>query len=237
MADHTTLMAQLEKIKTVPRPIFSALTPNVQGFEAAVKAGCVNVAVLTAASETFNLRNLRCSTEDSMKRVADIMIQAKTLAVPVRGYVSTVIACPYEGTVEPAKVAEAAQKLLELGCYEVSLGDTIGVGTPGAIHNLLDTLERYQVPFQRLAVHFHDTYGQALCNVYAALIRGIRVVDSSVAGLGGCPFARGASGNLATEDLMYLLQGLEIQTGVSLKKVVEAGRFAQSITGTAASKV
>jgi hydroxymethylglutaryl-CoA lyase len=200
---------------------YAALTPNVQGYERAVAAQASEVAVFIAASEAFSQKNTNCSIAESLERAQALVEQAQ---VPVRGYVSCVVACPYEGAVDPAVVVELTEKLLAMGCYEVSLGDTIGVGTPASIGVMLDAvLER--VPAEKLAVHLHDTYGQALANIYAALQRGIAVVDSSVAGLGGCPYAKGASGNVATEDVVYMLEGLGIEHGIDMDLLVQAGSF------------
>jgi hydroxymethylglutaryl-CoA lyase len=221
MADHDALLRSL-----LPRPTvrYSVLTPNLQGLEAALAAGAAEVAVFGAASETFSRKNIHCGIDESLRRFEQVVRLAQQRSVPVRGYVSCVLGCPYEGHIEPSAVARVAGALYELGCYEISLGDTIGVGTPGATLAMLEACAA-RVPRRQLAGHFHDTYGQALANVYASLQAGIAVFDASVAGLGGCPYAPGASGNLATEDLLYLLQGLGIQTGVSLDALLRADRF------------
>lgn len=221
MADHDALM------RAVPRRpglTYSALTPNLIGFEAAMAAGVDEVAVFGAASETFSQKNIHCSIAESLRRFDEVMRAARQRSVPVRGYVSCALGCPYEGTIEPAAVAGVATALHEMGCHEISLGDTIGVGTPGRTVAMLEAVAT-RVPIERLAGHFHDTYGQALANVYAALQLGVAVFDASVAGLGGCPYAPGASGNLASEDLLYMLDGLGIDTGVRLEALLAADRY------------
>ncbi|MDP5210422.1 hydroxymethylglutaryl-CoA lyase [Microbulbifer sp. 2205BS26-8] len=204
--------------------IYSALTPNLKGYERAVEAKADEVAVFGAASEAFTQKNINCSIAESLGRFRPLVEKAKQDGIPVRGYVSCVLGCPYEGDIDPAKVAEVSSALLEMGCYEISLGDTIGVGTPEAAKRMLEQVMA-RVPVGKLAVHFHDTYGQALANIYAALQMGVAVVDSAVAGLGGCPYARGASGNVASEDVLYMLNGLDIETGVDLQLLAEAGNF------------
>ncbi|MCO1334115.1 hydroxymethylglutaryl-CoA lyase [Microbulbifer sp. OS29] len=204
--------------------IYSALTPNLKGYERALEAKADEVAVFGAASEAFTQKNINCSIAESLERFRPLVEKAKQDAIPVRGYVSCVLGCPYEGDIDPAKVAEVSAALLEMGCYEISLGDTIGVGTPEAAKRMLEQVMA-RVPVEKLAVHFHDTYGQALANIYAALQMGVAVVDSAVAGLGGCPYARGASGNVASEDVLYMLNGLGIETGVDLQLLAEAGNF------------
>ncbi|MBK1698463.1 hydroxymethylglutaryl-CoA lyase [Rhodovibrio salinarum] len=216
---------------------FPVLVPNDKGYDRAKAAGAREIAVFGAASETFSQRNINCSIQESLGRFAPVIAQAKRDGLRVRGYVSCVLGCPYEGAVSPHRVAEIAKDLVALGCDEISLGDTIGVGTPDAAVRMLDTVAA-RVPLERLAVHFHDTYGQALANVLACLERGVGIVDSAVAGLGGCPYAQGASGNLATEDLLYLLHGLGIETGVDLAAVAAAGRVISDELGRPpASKV
>ncbi|MBE0364025.1 hydroxymethylglutaryl-CoA lyase [Pseudoalteromonas ulvae UL12] len=200
----------------------SALTPNLKGAQAALDAGIKEFAIFTAASEAFCQKNINCSIDESIERFKPVMALAKAHNIKVRGYVSCVLGCPYQGHVEYADVLRVSQSLLALGCYEVSLGDTIGVGTPGKVTELLSLLKQH-IPTQQLAVHFHDTYGQALANIYAALMQGISTVDSAVAGLGGCPYAQGASGNVATEDVVYLLQGLGIECGIDLERLARAG--------------
>ena len=207
-----------------PDVTYAALTPNFQGFERAVAVHANEVAIFAAASESFSQKNINCSIDESLERFTPIMDAAKVNDLPVRGYISCVVGCPYEGEVDPNKVTEVALRLQDMGCYEVSLGDTTGVGTPGSIARVIETVAN-SVPIHRLAVHLHDTYGQALVNIYASLQMGIDVVDSSVAGLGGCPYAKGAAGNVATEDLVYMLNGLGIEHGVDLDKLIGAGRF------------
>jgi hydroxymethylglutaryl-CoA lyase len=221
MADHGDVMRGLP---VDPGRRYVALVPNLQGFEAAVAAGAGEVAIFSAASETFSRRNTHCSIAEGFERFAAVMLAARTRGIAVRGYVSCALGCPFEGDIAPAAVADVARRLVDIGCYEVSLGDTIGVGTPGKVLRLLEAVT-HQLPVVQLAGHFHDTWGQGLANVCAALQAGVTVFDSSVAGLGGCPFARGATGNLATEDLVYLLQGLGIETGVDLEALAEAGEF------------
>jgi hydroxymethylglutaryl-CoA lyase len=201
---------------------YTALTPNLQGYQAARAAGADEVAIFGAASEAFSQKNINCSIAESLARFAPVLAAAKADGVRVRGYVSCVVGCPYQGAVAPAEVARVAKALLDMGCYEISLGDTIGVGTPHSVLAMLDAVLAV-VPVTQVAIHFHDTYGQALTNIYAALSRGVAVIDSAVAGLGGCPYAAGASGNVATEDVVYLLNGLGIQHGVELQSLARAG--------------
>ncbi|KAM4677889.1 hydroxymethylglutaryl-CoA lyase, mitochondrial-like isoform 2-T2 [Discoglossus pictus] len=221
MADHTSVMQGIKKFPNVSYPV---LTPNLTGFQAAVACGAQEVAIFGAASELFSKKNINCSIEESLQRFKLVTNAAKEANIPVRGYVSCVLGCPYEGKVAPSKVAEVAQKMFNMGCYEISLGDTIGVGTPGSMKDMLSAVLEV-VPAQAVAVHCHDTYGQALANILVALQMGVRVVDSSISGLGGCPYAQGASGNVATEDLVYMLNGLGIHTGIDLLKLTEAGAF------------
>ncbi|XP_064411465.1 3-hydroxy-3-methylglutaryl-CoA lyase, cytoplasmic isoform X2 [Latimeria chalumnae] len=221
MADHTEVM---QGIKRHPQVSYPVLTPNLQGFHAAVAAGATEVAVFAAASESFSKMNINCSIEESLAKFEEVIKLAKYRNIPVRGYVSCALGCPYEGKIEQVKVAEVSKKLYSMGCYEISLGDTIGVGTPGSMKKMLEAVMK-EVPQRALAVHCHDTYGQALVNIFTAIQMGISVVDSSVAGLGGCPYAEGASGNVATEDVLYMLNGLGIDTGVNLYKVMEADKF------------
>lgn len=208
-----------------PRPgtRYPVLVPNLKGFDAARAAGATDIAVFGAASESFSRRNINCSIADSLERFRPVCAAARAAGIAVRGYVSCVLGCPYEGAVAPAAVARVAVALAGLGCREISLGDTIGVGTPAGVVAMVRAV-RAVVPADRLAVHFHDTYGQALANIYAALDCDIRVIDSAVAGLGGCPYARGATGNVATEDVLYLLHGQGLDTGVDLDAVAAAGR-------------
>ncbi|WDE09933.1 hydroxymethylglutaryl-CoA lyase [Thalassomonas haliotis] len=203
---------------------YAALTPNLKGFEGAIAAKADEVAIFGAASEAFSQKNINCSIAESLQRFEPVMAAAKAAGIPVRGYVSCVLGCPYDGFIEPEKVAEVAEKLFAMGCYEISLGDTIGVGTPSGVKKMLQAVMR-RVPVDKLAVHFHDTYGQALTNIYSAMQMGISVVDSAIAGLGGCPYAKGASGNVATEEVVYLLNGLGIDSGINLEKLLEAGWF------------
>ncbi len=221
MADGADVMARTRRKPGVAYPV---LVPNLQGFAAAVAAGATEVAVFGAASETFSRKNVNASIAASLERFRPVIEAARAADVRVRGYVSCVLGCPYEGDVAPAAVASVAGALHAMGCYEISLGDTIGAGTPGRTAAMLDAVARV-VPVDRLAGHYHDTYGQALANVYASLERGVAVFDSSVAGLGGCPYAKGATGNVATEDLVYLLHGLGIATGIDLDRLVDAGLF------------
>jgi len=233
MADNAEVMAGIRKRPGVSYPV---LVPNMKGFEAAAAAGAEEVAVFGAASETFSRKNINCSVAESLERFAPVAEAARARGIKVRGYISCVVGCPYEGEIAPAAVAAVARELHGMGCYEVSLGDTIGTGTPGKVKRMLAAAAR-EVPRERLAAHFHDTYGQALANIYAALEEGVQVVDSSVAGLGGCPYAKGASGNVATEDVLYMLDGLGIETGIDLAQVFEAGRFILAELGRpAASK-
>jgi hydroxymethylglutaryl-CoA lyase len=206
------------------------LTPNLQGFEAALEAGAKEVAIFGAASEAFSQKNINCTIAESLERFKPLCARAKDVNVRIRGYVSCVLGCPYEGDVQVAKVAEVARALLDMGCYEISLGDTIGVGTPGKARAMIETVSKL-VPVEKLAAHFHDTYGQALANLLAVMDLGVAVIDSSVSGLGGCPYAKGASGNVATEDVLYMLNGLGIETGVDLDRVLDAGRFISSALG------
>lgn len=221
MADHTEVLKGIQKFPGISYPV---LTPNLKGFQTAVAAGAKEVCVFGAASELFTKKNINCSIDESLQRFDEIMKAARAANISVRGYVSCALGCPYEGKISPAKVAEVSKKLYSKGCYEISLGDTIGVGTPGIMKDMLSAVMQ-EVPLTALAVHCHDTYGQALANTLMALQMGVSVVDASVSGLGGCPYAQGASGNLATEDLVYMLTGLGIQTGVNLQKLQDAGAF------------
>ena len=218
MADSSDVISALN----LPNVNLSALTPNLRGAEAAKQVGIQEFAIFTAASEAFCQKNINCSIDESIDRFKDVMDFAKANNIRVRGYVSCVMGCPYQGDVDYNDVLKASERLLELGCYEISLGDTIGVGTAKKVDELLDLLLQH-IDKSKLAVHFHDTYGQALTNIYTALSRGIATVDSAVAGLGGCPYAKGASGNVATEDVVYLLQGLGIEHGIDLERLAKAG--------------
>ncbi|WP_298189467.1 hydroxymethylglutaryl-CoA lyase [uncultured Pseudomonas sp.] len=220
MAGSAEVFAQIQQ---QPGVTYAALAPNLRGFEAALQAGVKEVAVFAAASEAFSQKNINCSIAESLERFVPLMTAAKQHDVRVRGYVSCVLGCPYDGNVAPEQVASVARELYAMGCYEVSLGDTIGAGTAGATRHLFNVVGR-EVPRNLLAGHFHDTYGQALSNIYASLLEGISVFDSSVAGLGGCPYAKGATGNVATEDVLYLLNGLCIDTGIDMDKLINAGQ-------------
>ncbi|RMF10326.1 MAG: hydroxymethylglutaryl-CoA lyase [Alphaproteobacteria bacterium] len=227
MADNAAVMAAIARKSGVAYPV---LTPNLKGAEAALAAGAQVFAVFGAASEAFSQKNTNCSIAESIERFRPVMDLARAHDIPVRGYVSCVVGCPYEGDIAPEKVAEVTARLFDIGVCEVSLGDTIGVGTPNRIQAMLEAVTRV-APVDRLAIHCHDTYGQALANIYAALQAGVAVVDSSVAGLGGCPYAKGASGNVATEDVLYMLHGLGIDTGVDLGAVVDTAWFISDALG------
>ncbi|KAB2006603.1 hypothetical protein ERO13_D11G322000v2 [Gossypium hirsutum] len=214
----------MDAIRNIQGARFPVLTPNLKGFEAAVSAGANEVAIFASASESFSKSNINCSIEDSLARFRDVVSAAREISLPVRGYVSCVVGCPVEGIVPPSKVAYVAKQLFDMGCSEISLGDTIGVGTPGTVIPMLENVMNV-VPIDNLAVHFHDTYAQALSNILTSLQMGISTVDSSVSGLGGCPYAKGASGNVATEDVVYMLNGLGIETNVDLEKLLVAGDF------------
>jgi hydroxymethylglutaryl-CoA lyase len=219
MADHTEV---LERIRRKPGVSYPVLTPNLKGFEAARAAGATEVAIFGAASEAFSRRNINCSIAESLERFRPVAEAATAAGMKVRGYVSCVLGCPYEGEVTPDRVAQVAAALYAMGCYEVSLGDTIGVGTPGKTKAMLEACAD-RVPLEHLAGHYHDTYGQALANTYASLELGVRTFDASVAGLGGCPYAAGASGNVATEDVVYMLHGLGMPTGIDLERLAATG--------------
>ncbi len=221
MADHTEV---LKGIRRRPGVTYPVLTPNLKGFEAALAAGAMEVAIFGAASESFSKKNINCSIAESLERFQPVAEAAAKNNVRVRGYVSCVVGCPYEGDIAPAKVAEVSKALFDMGCYEVSLGDTIGVGTPRRTQAMIEAVAKV-VPVNKLAGHYHDTFGQSLANIYASLELGVATFDSSVAGLGGCPYAAGASGNVATEDVLYMLQGLGIETGVDLDKVAATGEW------------
>ncbi len=221
MGDATAVMTRI-----VPQAdiTYAALTPNLKGLESAIEAGVKEVAVFGAASESFSQKNINCSVAESLQRFEAVMARAQSEGIRVRGYVSTVLGCPYEGDIAPDKVAEVANTLYQMGCYEISLGDTIGTGTPIKAKQMLEAVAR-KIPMASLAAHFHDTYGQALPNLLAVLEEGLAVIDSSVAGLGGCPYAKGASGNVATEDVIYMLHGMGIDTGIDLDKLIDAGNY------------
>jgi hydroxymethylglutaryl-CoA lyase len=221
MADHTEV---LERIRRKPGVSYPVLTPNLKGYEAAKAAGATEVAVFGAASESFSKKNINCSIAESLDRFRLVVESALKTNIKVRGYISCVVACPYEGAIKPEKVAEVAGALYDMGCYEISLGDTIGAATPGKTQAMIEACA-IRVPMAKLAGHYHDTYGQALANVYASMELGVATFDSSVSGLGGCPYAKGASGNVATEDVVYMLHGLGIETGIDLDKLVEIGAW------------
>lgn len=221
MVDNAEVLAG---IRRRPGVTYAALTPNLQGFDGAVVAKASEVAIFAAASEAFSQKNINCSIAESLKRFEPVLSAASALEIPVRGYVSCVVGCPYAGAVDPQKTAEIAAALYAMGCYEVSLGDTIGVGTPASVSRMIEACTRV-VPIEKLAGHYHDTYGMAIANIYASLQMGMATFDASVAGLGGCPYAKGATGNVATEDVVYLLHGMGIETGIDLDALVDAGQF------------
>jgi hydroxymethylglutaryl-CoA lyase len=229
MGDAAQVMAAIRRRTGVRYPV---LTPNMKGFEAALAAGCDEVAVFVAASETFSRKNINCSIAESLERARPVTDAARAHGVRVRGYISCVLGCPYEGEIAPERVREVAAALKGMGCYEISLGDTIGTGTPGKTRKLIATVDE-AVPIAEQAGHFHDTYGQALANAYAALEMGVATFDSSIAGLGGCPYAKGATGNVASEDVLYLLEGLSIETGVDMTRLRIAGQFISDFLGRA----
>ena len=231
MGDAAEVMASLPRRPNVTYPV---LVPNLKGFEQALAAGVGEIAVFGAASEALSQKNINCSIAESLERFRPVAEAARSHNIRVRGYVSCVLGCPYQGEVRPAAVAEVAARLLEMGCYEVSLGDTIGVGTPASVARMLDAVALL-VPVERLAGHYHDTWGMALANIYASLEMDVAVFDASVAGLGGCPYAAGASGNVATEDVVYLLHGLGIETGIDLERLVDAGAYICAELGRAPS--
>lgn len=220
LADSEEVFQHIHHIKNIHYPV---LVPNLHGLQRALNAGVTEISVFTAASETFSKKNTNCSITESLNRIQAICNRANELNIKVRGYVSCVLGCPYEGEIQSSTVIQIAEKLTEFGCYEISLGDTIGVGTTKSVTKLIHQATK-SMPTSQLAVHFHDTYGQALVNIYAALEQGIRVVDSAVAGLGGCPYAKGASGNVATEDVVYMLNGLGLDSGVNLQQLVAVGQ-------------
>jgi isopropylmalate/homocitrate/citramalate synthase len=228
MADTAEVLSRIRRRPGVSYPV---LVPNAKGLDAALAAvGVEEVAVFAAASESFSQRNINCSIAESLERFRPVAAAARDKGLRLRGYVSCVLGCPYEGDVAADKVAEVAAALLAMGCYEISLGDTIGTGTPAAAQAMVEAVAG-RVPRQALAAHFHDTYGQALVNLYAVMERGVAVIDSSVAGLGGCPYAKGASGNVASEDVVYMLNGLGLETGIDLAALAAAGRFIADALG------
>ena len=225
MADSGNVFNALTKKTGVQ---YSALTPNLKGLEAALEAGVDEVAVFGAASESFSQKNINCTISGSLQRFEPVLELAKQHSIPVRGYVSCVMGCPYEGDIAPSAVAQVSKTLLDMGCYEISLGDTIGTGTPGATKALLDEVLKY-IPVAKTAAHFHDTYGQALVNLYTALEYGVATIDSAVSGLGGCPYAKGASGNVATEDVLYMLNGMGVTTNVDMNKLLEVAKLVSTM--------
>jgi len=225
MADHTEV---LERIRRKPGVDYPVLAPNLKGFEAARAAGATEIAIFAAASESFSKRNINCSIAESLERFRPVAEAARAAGIKLRGYVSCVLGCPYEGEIAPQQVAKVAHALYGMGCYEISLGDTIGTGTPAKTKAMIEACAT-RVPIGKLAGHYHDTYGQALANIYASLDMGVRTFDASVAGLGGCPYAAGASGNVATEDVVYLLNGLELSTGVDLERLIEIGQWISGV--------
>lgn len=225
MADHTEVMHSIERW---PGVIYPVLVPNLKGLEAALQAGAQEVAIFASASESFSQKNINCSIAQSITRFEPVMLLAKQAGVRVRGYVSCVLGCPWEGAIRPQAVAQVAGTLFDLGCYEISLGDTIGVGTPEAVKRLIEAVS-YRVPVGRIAGHYHDTYGMAIANIYASLQCGVATFDASVAGLGGCPYAPGASGNVATEDVVYLLHGLGMNTGVDLEALIDSAWWISTV--------
>lgn len=232
MADHAEIMAGLPSSERYPNVTYPVLTPNLKGFEAAAAAGAKEVAVFAAASEGFSQKNINCSIAESIERFVPIFESAKQQGIRVRGYISCVVACPYDGPIAPEKVAQVAERLMELGAYEISLGDTIGAGTPASVLRMLEAVADV-APVAKLAGHFHDTYGMAVANVYASYQFGLRSFDSSIAGLGGCPYAKGATGNVATEDLVYLFNGLGVQTGIDLDALVDCAAWISGVLNRA----
>ncbi len=221
LSDHTDVLQGIHKKPGVHYPV---LVPNMQGFEEALKAGAQEIAIFTAASNTFTQKNINCTLAESIERFQPVCAAAEQHKIKVRGYISCTLGCPYEGDIAPQAVLDVATALVDLGCYEISLGDTIGVGTPNTAQALIETVGKH-IPITRLAAHFHDTYGQALANLYAVLQLGVSVIDTAIGGLGGCPYAKGASGNVATEDVVYMLNGLGIETGVDLDKLIATSQF------------
>nr|XP_018902657.1 PREDICTED: hydroxymethylglutaryl-CoA lyase, mitochondrial isoform X2 [Bemisia tabaci] len=227
MADSSEV---LQGIMKHPRVNYPVLVPNMKGLEAAIKAGAEEIAIFGAASETFSRRNINCSIKESLERFRTVVATALDNGLKVRGYISCICGCPYEGSVPPSQVTKMAREMYNMGCYEICLGDTIGVGTPGSIRAVLEDVSKV-VPIEKIGIHCHDTYGQALANILTALEMGVSIVDASVSGLGGCPYAKGASGNVATEDLVYMLEGMGIDTGVNLAALLRAGQFIRKHLG------
>jgi hydroxymethylglutaryl-CoA lyase len=221
MADSAEVMARIRRKPGVSYPV---LVPNMKGLEAAIAAKATEVAGFAAATEAFSKRNTNCTIEESMQRQAEVCKAAVGAGLRVRGYISVVLGCPYEGEVKPEAVADVAQQLFDMGCYEISLGDTIGTGTPARAQRMIETVSK-KIPVEKLAGHFHDTYGQALANILAVMELGVATFDSSVAGLGGCPYAKGATGNVATEDVLYMLNGMNIETGIDMNRLLDAAQF------------
>jgi len=221
MADHAKVFNDIERKPGISYPV---LVPNTKGLEAAIAAGVKEIAIFGAASESFSQKNINCSIAESLERFKKVIEAAKSHGIRIRGYVSCVCGCPYEGHIDPKAVARIAKEMYDMGCYEISLGDTIGIGTPGSIRTMLEEVLRV-VPAETVAVHCHDTYGQALANILTALEMGVGTVDASVAGLGGCPYAKGASGNVATEDVVYMLHGMSIETGIDLRKLILTAEY------------
>lgn len=234
MADQREVMHGIRK---KPGSRYPVLVPNMKGFEGALECGAEEIAVFAAASETFSQKNINCSIKESIERFTSVIEAALLRGIAVRGYVSCVVGCPYEGAIDPVAVADVAHRLYDLGCYEISLGDTIGIATPLKAQAMINAVSE-RVPIEFLAAHFHDTYGQALANLFAVMQQGIATIDSSVSGLGGCPYAPGAAGNVATEDVVYMLDGLGIESGVDLECLAETGRWICDVLGrTPASRV
>lgn len=229
----------MRSINRAPNVRYSVLTPNAKGFQGALDSAAQEVAIFGAASEAFTKKNINCSIDQSLKLFDEVVREAKAADLPIRGYVSCVVGCPYEGEIKPGQVTKVVERLLEMGCYEVSLGDTIGVGNPNTMNALFREVKQcVGGNMDLLAIHCHDTYGMALVNILQALEHGIRVIDSSCAGLGGCPYAKGASGNVATEDVVYMLNSLGVKTGVNLDKILETSEFILSVLNrTSLSKV
>lgn len=227
LADAERLLRHIQPVANIRYPV---LVPNMTGMERALAAGAQEIAVFTAASESFNQNNINCSIDESIERFKPVTEKAHSLNIPVRGYISCVLGCPFQGEIPVTEVARVAELLLDIGCYEISLGDTIGVGTPGKARDMVNAVSGV-IPVDKLAVHFHNTYGQALANILACLELGVDTVDASVSGLGGCPYAPGASGNVATEDVVYMLHGMGIETGIDLEALVDTGRYISAALG------